>query len=370
MTNMLCGPGGLFFIKNRKTALMKRIRKKKILPLILFLVVIGIGVYLIWGKQGTLFEVNSGAALLPDKTTATPNPDWSLSPISGLACADASRRPIAVMLSSDAVARPLSGISEADLVIEMPVITGSITRLMAVFVCGNPKEVGSIRSARHDFIPLARGLDAVYAHWGGSHFALDKLNAGIMDNIDALKNPFEAFYRKAGIAQPHNGFSSVSRLIGAAKKLGYRLENKFSGYPHLTQDVSQTNESKTLDIGFTGVYEVKYKYDPVKNSYLRWRGGAKEMDKITGEQVAAKNVVIMRVNSRQIEKDYNDVQVEGEGKAMVYRNGEEIIATWKKDAKDQTSKLFFYDEKGAEIEFVPGQVWIEIVEQGQSVTWQ
>lgn len=348
-----------------------RTKQKKLVPLVFLVIALGVGVYLVWGRGGNEVEISRETATVRDGTaTATPDPNLPKSPISGLACADALRRPMAVMLSSDAAARPLSGISEADLVVEMPVITGSITRLLGVFVCGNPKELGSIRSARHDYIPLARGLDAIYAHWGGSHFALDKLDAGIIDNIDALKNPFDTYYRKSGIPAPHNGFSSMSRLINAAKKSGYRLENKFSGYPHLAQEASQISEPKTLDIGFTGVYEVKYEYDPGKNSYLRWRGGSKEIDKNTNTQVVAKNVVIMRAESHQIEGQYNDVRVEGEGKAMVYQNGQEIAATWKKDAKDQTNKLYFFDDVGQEIKFVPGQIWIEIVEIGQEVTYE
>jgi hypothetical protein len=162
----------------------------------------------------------------------------------------------------------------------------------------------------------------------------------------------------------------MNRLTGAAKNLGYRLNNKFVGYPHLAEDVSQIKKAKTLDIGYAGSYEVKYFYDPVSNSYLRWRGGTKEIDRNSGNQVAAKNVVIMRAPSRQIEGQYNDVGVEGEGKAMVYRQGEEIAATWKKDAKNQTSKLFFYDSTGQEIKFVPGQIWIEVVEPQQKVTYE
>lgn len=350
-------------------------KKKKFIPLVFLVVALGLGVFLLWGSQGRKIEINKNSGFLPlsgESTASTPAPDWDKSPISGLACADAKRRPMAVMLSSDAVTRPLSGLSEADLVFEMPVITDSITRLMAIFVCGNPTEIGSVRSARHDYIPLARGLDAIYAYWGGSHFALDKLNAGIMDNIDALKNPFNAFWRKSGIASPHNGFTSLRRLLEAAQKLGYRLEGKFIGYPHLAQDQisSAGNSAKSLNIGFPGAFQVRYNYDPSTDSYFRYRGGTKEIDKNNGQPVAAKNVVIMRAPSRQIEGQYNDVGVEGEGKATVHRHGEEIAATWKKNAKDQTSKLYFYDNSGQEIKFVPGQIWVEVVEPNQDVTYK
>ena len=326
------------------------------------------GFYFIWQGKGRVFEFSAGNNSL---LSSSPSPSFKKSPVSGLSCVNANRRPIAVMLAGDAIARPLSGLTEADLVFNMPVITDSITRLMAIYICGSPKEIGSVRSARDDFIPLARGLDAILAHWGGSHFALDILDKGVMDNIDALKNPYNAYFRKSGIVAPHNGFTSFNRLYEASEKLNYRLENNFSGYLHLGGNLaSSATTTKTLIIGFPGTFQVKYVYEPASNSYFRWRGGTKEIDKNTNKQVEVKNVVIMFAESHQIEGQYNTVAVEGSGKGIIYRNGEEIQAAWKKDKTNQTSKLYFYDLGGNEIKFVPGQIWVEIAQPNQEVNWK
>jgi len=254
----------------------------------------------------------------------------------------------------------------------MPVITGSITRMLAVYVCGAPKEIGSLRSARHDFIPLAMGLDAVLAHWGGSHFALDKLNAGVMDNIDALINPYNTFYQKREIPQPHNGFTSMERLLNSAEKLGYRMEGEFEGYPHIQRtENSEQRTVKVLEIGYSYPYNIKYQYNPETNSYLRWRTNKPEIDKNNSQQIEVKNIVVMRAFSRQIEgPDYNDLDIEGSGQCQVYQNGEVIPCTWRKNKNNSKSKLYFLDENSQEIKFVPGQIWIEIVEPGQDVSWK
>jgi len=330
------------------------------------IILIILGAYFIFGSKGKVISIGGNGNASPSAT-----PEILRSPISGLECANAGRRPIAVMVAGDAIARPLSGLSEADLVFNMPVITDSITRMMAVYVCNFPKEIGSVRSTRDDFIPLARGLDAILAHWGGSHFALALLDKGIMNNIDALKNPYNSFFRKSGIAAPHNGFTSYNRLSEAADKLGYRLNGQVNGYLHLEDDVKPAATStKVLDLGFPGSYHVKYTYSPSDNTYWRWRGGTKEIDKNTGQQVGAKNVAIMFAESHQIEGQYNTVAVEGQGQGRIYRNGEEILAIWKKDAKSQTSKLYFYDSAGEEIKFMPGQIWVEVVQPNQKVSWQ
>lgn len=348
---------------------MKR-KFRKFLPLILLIVLLGLGGYVVAQKNGGTINVGNQNDS-DNKNTPSAEPKVVTSPISGLACANAERRPVAVMLAGDAIARPLSGLSEADLVFNMPVITDSITRMMAVFVCNSPKELGSVRSTRDDFIPLARGLDAILAHWGGSHFALDLLDKGIMDNIDALKDSGLTFFRKSGIASPHNGFTSYSRLSQAADKFDYRLTNNFDGYLHLEERLTgMGTTTKTLLAGFPGSYQVKYIYDPEDNSYWRWRGGTKEIDRNTNRQVEAKNVVMMIAESHQIEGQYNTVAVEGSGKAQIYRNGEEIFGAWKKDKAKQTSKLYFYDQSGEEIKFVPGQIWVEVVQPNQTISWK
>jgi len=335
---------------------------------ILILVLICAGLVLLWHYSYRTFEIESQ----PEASIA----DKKISPLSGLNCENYQRRPIAVILAEDPVARPLAGLREADLIFEMPVITGEMTRLMAVYVCGSPTEIGSLRSARHDFIPLAMGCDAILAHWGGSHFALEKLDRGIMDNIDALKNPYDAFYRKSSLPKPHNGFTSMSRLMRAAEKLGYSLESEFKGYSFQglsleapPRTVLENSSKKTLKIDYPYPYNIKYEYNPQTNSYLRWRGGKPELDRNDGFQVEAKNIVIMRAGSRQIYDQYNDVDVEGSGDCQVYQNGQVINGTWQKSKADPASKLYFLDQAGQEIPFIPGQIWVEIIEPEKKVNW-
>ncbi len=342
---------------------MFKLKNKRWLVFIVF--ISAAGLIFIWQQASRTIEIGSQSA----NSISQGKPTGS-SPLSGLTCQNYQQRSIAVVLAEDPVTRPLAGLSQADLVLEMPVITNSITRMLAVYLCQEPVEIGSLRSARHDFIPLATGLDAILVHWGGSHFALDKLDAGVIDNIDALANPYNAFYQKQSIPQPHNGFTSMERLLNSAQKLGYRLENRFEGYPH-TQDKNQEPSRKVLRIGYSYPYNVSYQYEPTTNSYLRYRTNSQEIDKNNNQQIEAKNVVIMRVVSEQIEgPDYNDLDLEGTGDCQVYQNGIVVKGSWQKSEKNPTSKLKFLDGNGQEIPFVPGQIWIEIVEPEQEVTWQ
>lgn len=339
-------------------------KKRKIFFLAGFLLIL-IGLC-IWGSRD--FEVKNS------HQNKTPELDWAQrSSLSGEKCEDYNRRPLAVMLSGVSRVRPLSGLQAADMVFEMPVTVGGINRLMAVYICGNPSEIGSLRSARHDFISLARGLDSIYAHWGGSHFALEKLQKGIMDNIDALPNRYKAFYRKSGYQPPDNGFTTTERLLRSAKSYGYRLETEFEGYPHSTLEQIENKEAtstRILEVRYPGNYKVSWEYNPDDNYFYRLRGGTPEIDELTGGQVKAKNIVIMRAQQRHLEGQYNDVDVEGEGEAAFYRAGREIAGSWQKPENPPESKLTFLTEDGDEFKFLPGQIWVEVIGPDRQVLWR
>lgn len=318
------------------------------------------------------FVINSGSASPEASFTAIPSASSENAIVRPVECANPNQRAIAVMMAADRSTRPLSGIGQADMVFEMPVITDSIPRFMAVFRCNFPGEIGSVRSARHDFIDLALAVDAIYAHWGGSHFALDRLKTGIVDDLDALKNPYNVFYRKKGIRAPDNGFTSGELLLNASQKSGYRMENKFIGYPQEPASSSQSldsNKKGTLKIAYPGEFAVEYRYDVKNNSYLRWRGGKPEIDRINNSQVTSKNIVAMFAGSRQIEGQYNDVNLDGEGKAEFYKDGEKIEGIWRRDATGKDPKLYFLDNAGAEIKFAQGNIWVEVVQTNQKTEW-
>ncbi len=322
--------------------------------------------------------------------------EGSVSPISGLACENWNRRPLAVMQPGDVTARPAAGFSEADMVIEMPVITASITRLMAVYVCNTPPEVGSMRSSRHDFIHLAKGLDAIFAPWGRSEshngndpvgLAQGILNRNEIENINCNQDAGKSAtlcstnpcFRKEGVARGvDSGYGRPAEFWNCAKELGYRTENKFSGYPHQGEmPLDQRPKGGHLRVAFAGPFAAEYDYDRETNSYLRIWGNVPDKDRNNNQRIAPKNIAVLMASSQQIEGQYNNIQLGDpwydsvdSGEAFYYMNGQEYRGSWKKDKSSIDSKLTFYDESGREIKFVPGQIWVEILEPGQALKWE
>jgi len=356
--------------------------KKQIGIIVLIVAIIAGGIFYFVKKQNK----NVKQIQLSNDTPSGPANVGDVSPISGLACENWNRRAFAVMQPADATARPAAGFYDADMVFEMPVITNSITRLMAVYICGNPDDVGSMRSARHDYVALAKGLDAIFVHWGGSHYAIDKLKEGVIDdmncNNDGGKSAQQYCYRKAQTGTmkgDDTGYAKFAELVKGANAFGYRMTSQFSGYPHQDEAaLDQRPDGGHLRIAFAKPFDVSFDYDKNTNTYLRTWGGTADTDRNNEKRLAPKNIVVVVAESSQIVEgeQYNNVQIgdpwydsSDSGTMTYYMNGKEYNGTWKKDKSKLDSKLFLYDQSGNEVKFVPGQIWVDVVEPTYGVRW-
>lgn len=366
---------------------------KKILFIILVVLVAG-GVWYVFGNkdQKTSKQIDINNNPKPAAVNTKPVNSDSVSALAGLPCADMKRRPIAVMQPADLTARPAAGFSDADMVFEMPVITATINRLMAVYQCSLPEKVGAVRSSRHDFLQLAKSLNTIYVHWGGSHFALDKIKEGILDNIDCTgaagnsagtdvcfrPDDLLAKFKAGKMKYEDTSMVNVKAAFERGKALGYATENTFVGYPHqeeVSMDARPTGGR--LRIGYPGSGEVEYFYDKDTNAWKRLWGNVPDTDRNNGTRIAPKNVAILFARSEQIEGQYNNLQLgdpwydqTDSGDSYYYVNGKQEKGTWKKDKSDLGSKLFMYDGAGSEVRFVPGQIWVNVVEPGTAFKWE
>lgn len=149
-----------------------------------------------------------GAEVVQEGVPANQN---LLTGIGDLSEAAIGKRPVAVMVNNVQKAMPQYGVSQADLIFEIPV-EGDATRFMAMYGdYTKVPQVCPIRSCRYYFPALSQGFDAFYVNWGIDDTIADYLEALDLDQIEGITNTGGLFGRdqdklNQGYALEHTGF--------------------------------------------------------------------------------------------------------------------------------------------------------------------
>jgi len=323
------------------------------------------------------------------------------------------RRPIVAMIENHIASRSQSGLSRSDIVYEI-VTEGGITRFLTVFYCGVAADdytIGPVRSARVYYINYAAeyGTNPLFVHWGGANNICDNCPGGVKPSgdinskVDAYKllekigwingqwgsdmngatnTGYPALLtddRRMDLDVEHQKIGRTDEIYAEATKRGFEFEDKngvawnksYTSWKFIDdKTVSPTASDISLNF-WTSMpgYDVEWKYDTANNRYLRFNGGKEHKDLENGEQLSAKNVVVIFAKEEgRVDKElhlfYTTI---GTGKALVFQNGQVSEGAWSKASA--TGRTKFTDKAGKEISFVRGRIWIEVVPVGNEVKY-
>jgi hypothetical protein len=272
------------------------------------------------------------------------------------------------MIDNHPNAYPQTGLDRAAVVFEALAEFG-VTRFMAVYAPGitpDAPKIGPVRSTRLYFVQWAMGLHPLYAHAGGSPQGLALAEStDQLSNLDALHlktGEASYFWRGKDRAAPHNLYTSSAELERAAVERGVAdLAQADIGFL-FKADAPEAQRPAEQRIDYFFIYKqdsAGWAYDPETNGYLRLRRGRPAIDADSGEQLWAKNVVVMEVREQRIagdEKGRIEQEVLGSGRARVFVDGVEREVAWHKDAPE--AQLGFFDASGDEVRFNAGPIWI------------
>ena len=308
------------------------------------------------------------------------------------------RRPLGIMVENHTEARPQSGLSSADVIYEA-VAEGGITRFLAVYYCQDAAFVGPVRSARIYFVKLIQGYGQypLYAHVGGANTdgpadalgEIDDLEWAGYNDLNQFSVPFPNFWRDyerlPNRATEHTVYTSTSKLwdFARTKRQLSNVDAKGNSWnkgftPWKFKDdaaAAKRGTVKSISFGFwdyfANEYAVTWAYDKATNTYVRENGGTLHLDKNTGKAMKSKTVVVVFAEESPANDGYPGGHllygIVGKGDALVFQDGQAISATWKK--ADEESMIRFYDESGKEMELNRGQVFVEILPEGNKVTY-
>ncbi|WP_214484580.1 DUF3048 domain-containing protein [Bacillus sp. SM2101] len=287
-------------------------------------------------------------------------------PLTGIGTNDESvhQRAVAVMVNNHPNARPQTGLNQADLVYEM-LTEGDITRLLAFYQSDIPAKVGPVRSARHDFIELSDGYDALYVYHGTYTILEQKLRNGLIDNISGSYHDndgtvFErANYRKA----PHNSFLLFDGLNGVATdRYNYSVTNEagIPPLPFMSDDEEISGDDvQSVMITYSNSYyaTVEYVYDQMKEKYTRFTGEDQTKDFESDIPVLIDNIMIVEMDHQIIDEvGRRDINLQSGGKGYLLQKGKLQEIDW----QNVDGRILPYKE-GQYVKFLPGKTWINII---------
>jgi hypothetical protein len=282
-------------------------------------------------------------------------------------------RPVAVMTENTKMAIPQYGLGSADIIYECPV-EGGITRLMAIYQdYANLEKVGNVRSCRLYYVYFAREFDAVYFHAGESKYALDLLNSSYIDNVDGITGKGGSFYyRDSSKNAPHNLYTTGEKIAEAIQSYGYddTLPDDYSAHYRFTTEEAPNLLTDGDDAAVVSLYYIDAKpwfvYNETDGLYERYEFGSAQVDALTGEQLAVKNIILQNCSSYLKDESNGTLEIDyrSGGTGVYITEGKAIGITWSRASDYDITR--YYDMDGNEIVLNPGKTWVEIVQSSKT----
>jgi hypothetical protein len=326
--------------------------------------------------------------------TATPQivdygPDnfpTNIDPLTGNPVGDTAileRRPLSVKIQlfprND---RPPYGLAAADIVYDYYHNNG-MTRLNAIFYSQDAEQVGPIRSGRLLDSNIIKMYKVIFAFGGADKKVLYKLFSGDYSNRLLVEGPSNC---PPLCRLDPNG---ADYLIVNTKGMGPHMAGE--GVSNTRQDLNGMKFQKQAPangIPATQIYihhsisaYARWDYDPATGRYLRFQdtqeatngqpeGYAPLTDRLTGQQIAAENVVVLLAAHKYTYKagasEIIDITFSGTGKAYAFRDGQVYELQWNHPVGNAIFSLTFPD--GTLYPYKQGVTWYQPVGQSTMIS--
>lgn len=301
-----------------------------------------------------------------------------VNPLTGLAVDDPAvldRAPVIVKISNESdEVRPQSGLSFADHVWMYQAEGWRQTRYAAVYYSRTPEYAGSVRSARPIDEPLLKMYDGLLVISGASKemWAI-LLNAPWSERVFREDNTGHLVrvpdVPREGTDYYHTLFAVPEVVWEHADERGVNAPPDLAGlrFDASPQEGGTPTAEVNVDYPDYGPLQT-WRYDRAAGRWRSWteiqldplvRESTPDVDYLTGEQLAFDNVIVLWVEHFWAEGFFEtptvDVNLEGEGDAVVLRDGLRYEVTWRR--ADEEAMIGFYDANGEPFALKPGTTW-------------
>ena len=275
---------------------------------------------------------------------------------------ESNSRPYAVVINNfPSAVKVQSGLNDAYLVYEMPV-EGGMTRSLALFKDKYPARVGTVRSARHNFLDYVMENDAIFVHFGWSIYAEQQIPQLGINNIDGNSADPIPFWREnpESLAWEHTAYGSLEKAKEYATNVkGYRQTTEVkSPLKYTTSEVKLNGAgASNVYIKYSSAYVLEFKYNSNTKRYTRYVNGVEHKDYFTKESYTTKNILLLELGVGYAPNNYYlDFKNVGTGYGFYIVNGEYKKIIWTK--KDRASQTTYTYEDGTEVQIEDGNTYI------------
>ena len=234
--------------------------------------------------------------------------------------------------------------------------------------------IGTIRSSRHNFLDYAMEHDAIFIHYGWSHYAEDDERELRYDYINGTLGG-GPFWREnpASLATEHTAYTSIGKIKEYVKNKEIRSTTD-QGLV-LNYDINGVDLSKkdgnilanNIAIPSNGSINTTYEYDKENKNYKRFVNGNANIDYYTKEQFTAKNIIVQKINTKMASDNYYwDLETVGSGTGYYITEGYAVPITWSKENREAKTKYRYVD--GTEIQLNDGNTYIQLQSNSQTLT--
>ncbi len=336
--------------------------------------------------QGSL-DPTTPVLTYPETSPATDG----INPYTGLPSSNNSITPIVMVLDNAEDAYPHWGVSQADIIFQIPNAGSGVTKLLALFGENYPDQAGPVRSGRASMLPVAMSFDAAFA------FAGPPAGVSGSDNVDLLglltkwgmvksNRAYNLLNSTAFDERRHDlgagaGSHNLSCHISAIHENLIEKDVDFYINSFIFADEPREDGETAVNIrilhrgedpgaGSNSASRAVFNYDKTTGQYSRTNSSGLYTDRDTGENVTFANVIVLRV---QFGWDRGHVYLKkhmvGSGSAEIFQSGRYVRGAWVRTETD--GRLILTDADGSELKLQRGRSFIVITNDVTDViyTW-
>lgn len=308
-----------------------------------------------------------------------------VSPTTGLPASGEVYTPILMVLDNAESAYPHWGVSDADIIFQIPNAGAGATKLMALFADHYPEQAGGVRSARATMVPVAAAFEAAFAYAGQPPFQnQDGINPEYLmrkwnmkktsRNYNLLGNLYRE--RVTFEDEPHNLSCQILKIHENLIK----EKTKFTPRPFLFTDepltggadatyIEVAHHGDSLDKASNPASFAYFTYQPETNGYIRTNSSGPYSDRFTGEVLSFSNVIVLR--SKFVWHDgyfYFNKHLTGSGVAEIFQNGQYVRGAWYR--QKETSRFVILGPDGKELPMQRGKSFIVVTNAVTEVSYK